>query len=685
MKLWRGLGRVGAAVVLMLLVSGCGTLGGDNRPSTLDLQLAGIEAVAGSRGHVFGHGTGPTRTEARQAALAELAQMLLAQVRSEVQSLERELQTEENGRAVRQLTRELSVATISFAEVELEGALVDSERHGADGWYVRLRLAEAGLHELRARARRTAPVLARLEAVAATPEELPGRRLRLALRGLAATHELQLEHAPVYQPGLGRTSFGAFFETAALQSAERLRVLPVVEGEGLRFVVIDSITFSPQPNVTLEAAGQELSTDRDGYTPWVSFAAVPEPVVIKLLGYPLQSGAWHHPAPALLPSDSFSRYSLVQSRQAKLYVHSVPPGAVVRVGSVETVTPALFTVTSGRPHVVTMLPQDGLHGADHRLNVPAGAPAAYLSVWPDQRRLGRVQLRTDGRQARIEVTGVDYHARADGSEFDALLEVGRYSVRVSHRDGDRYETIVDTLSVLEGSELQRQYRAPRYRQPYRSGMRLGLAGLRVGGQPRPDYRLPWFNGEQIRYEQLASQAVATDANEDPLSLDLLLVGQRYFNRGNLTVQGALGQRVHRLELEQAHRPETTELALHARHLSLGVGFWVGGDRAIASLTANRAWESVGWASRPNRHLQRDWGGAWEKLPADSLTSSYSFLELNTQLRLRSAFGDRYGLSLSLVAPAATLRPYLMIGFGFGLVERRYRYGPQVEARQGVHF
>lgn len=672
-------------VWLTLLISGCAALGEGRGQTTLDLQLAGMAEVAGSRGYVFGHGTGASRSEARQAAQEELAQMLLAQVRSEVQSLERELHTPEGEHGVRLVRRELSVTTLSFAEVELEGALVDSERHASDGWYVRLRLAEAELHELRARARRHAPLLARLEAVAATPDELPGRRLRAALLGLATAHELQLEHAAVYQPGHGRTSFGAFFETEALQSAERLQAVPVVEGEGLRLVVIDRVTYSPQPNVTIRAAGQELTTDAAGYTPWIHFSTVPEPVEVVFLGYPLQAGGWRHPSPALLPADSFSRYTLVDTAQARLYVHTTPPGKLVRVGDVESVTPAVFTVDGGRAHGVSLPRQAGVQEAEHRIWVPAGAPSAYLSLLADPRRMGQVRLRA-ACPARLEVTGRDFQQLTEAGEFDGSLEAGRYSVRVLHPRGTDYQEVTDTLLVSAGGEVQRQYRPLRYREPRQWGLRLSLTGLRFGGEPGTDYALPWLYGEEIRYGELLDETAGVGL-EYGANLDAMFSGQLYLNWARLTVQGAFGARQHQIGLEQLHRPSTTDLKLDVRHVSLGVGFWrpLFGDWVIGSITVNHAVESARWNSEAPVILQRRPDGPWEPLPSGEADNEYSYLELNTRLDLSWLLGPGYAFTVAVATPFEAMQPYLMVGIGFAFVDRRYRHAASAQARAGVHY
>ncbi|RFA30786.1 hypothetical protein CAI21_04580 [Alkalilimnicola ehrlichii] len=675
--------RLLGILLLAFLLPGCAMLS-DRGVSLAELEAAGADAVRYDRSFAYGHGTGDTREAAHQAAREQLAGELLTQVRSEMRTLERELQVEESGETRRQYQREFSSSSIAAVNVELEGIQVDEEQRGQGGWYVRLRVPNDMMDELRRRARRNAPALARVEATEAAADTAPGRQLRSALRGLAVVYDRNLADAGVFA-GDRRTTFEAFFLDAITDGVDRIRVLPLVQGERVRFLAIERNTFTPQPGLMLGIGGQELETNSEGVTGWVAINDLPARIDISVLGYSQKNASdeWHHPNAALLRSDSIDRDSLTESRRAQVFVHTEPAGAVVVLNEHEVLSPGVIALSSGARYRVI-----AQHGADYDrreevISIPQGAPYAFVSLELRERRFGFIDVNATGRQSEVRVRSLarDDEYRPESNRFARELDVGRYEIRVSRGDDEDYEQILDHVTLLEGMEFQRAYSAPRYREPFHHGWRFAINVGRFGGEPESDYRLPWADGERIAYTDLEARTGASDVDFN--GNNVLLTVHRLFDRFNFTLQGKVGAANHEITLTQNGRG--TDFKLDSWYASAGAGFWYsfGNDRLISALTYNQGLEHTSWDTDTTVRF-RDAQGNWQSLSSSSVSNRYGYIELSNHLDLSPVL-ENFGLTFSAVVPSEKFEPYVHIGIGWAFMTRGHRHPATVRAREGTHY
>ena len=260
--------RLRWAALLLPLVLSAGCAGfGDRHPDGDRARMEGRQAEL--PGYTYGHGTGETPEAARRAALQEIAGEVVTAVRAQQQEVFRSLRRRgEIPEDEAELTTELELTAVvaSLTHVELEGAELDAEVRIRDGWYVRMRMPSRRMESLRDQARRNAPALAQFEIVEGVPEGEPGRRFRLALRGLETARRTGVTDRRLYTPEIGETTFGSYFEETARRAAARLQVIPLVDGEEVRFAVVDRETLQPQPGFAIRVGHRELVADSGGVT-----------------------------------------------------------------------------------------------------------------------------------------------------------------------------------------------------------------------------------------------------------------------------------------------------------------------------------------------------------------------------------------------------------------------------------
>ena len=667
-----------------MIVGGCALLPqfGDDRRTLLE---EGVEEVRGVHGYAFGHGTGTTREEARQNAQEGLAAELMTHVRSEMRTVWREVRREEGERADTEIEEKLTASTETFVNVELEGAEVDVEAVATDGYYVRLRVPRERMAELRRRARRNAPALTLVDAVKSTADQSPGRRLRISLRGLSVAEELGLSDETVFTPSAGRTTFGAFFHRTVERSVDEMRVLPLVEGNRVHFAVLHEESLRPQRSLYIEVDGRELRTDRSGRTSPIALVELGPEFEVLILGYSRDTDGndWTHPAEAFLWTETFSQEELRESEKTNVFVSTVPEGAVVTVAGRQRTSPAIFTVGSRVQTVVKATHGEEYRDASASLNIPRGAPYAYVNLELTERRFGKVDLSAQGRRSVIALQGPSGRIGGSGNTLARRVDAGTYKVFVDHEVEEDYQRIIDRLTLLEDDHIEREYAAPIYREPYTRGWRIGFTGLRIGGGFGDKYKVPWINGDSIPIQEMDERVQAVSSVDyKNTAFDLMLAAQRYFDRLNFTMQGSAGLRRHQGSIN--HGSSSVDYEIESYFASLGAGFWTSLGPAIASLTLNQAVELTSWNNEDHLVVQDFTGGAVRVSSRDTVTNSYGFLELNFSIGPTDASG--YEINCSLIVPEEEfLDPFVRVGVGRRWMSSGYRHDATVRARQGVHY
>ena len=671
------------------------------RVTTMELEAKGREEAAMIRGFAFGHGAGRNAAEARQAAAEDLAQQLLTHVRSEVRITERELRHEEARHHDSSLERELESSAASLANAALEGMVTDLQVQADDGWYVRLRVSQSRMDELRQRARRQAPALAQFELTSQEDDGLPGRRLRAALRGLAVVQRTGVFDEQVYHPTTGATTFGSYFQRVIVESVDALRVIPLVADGEVRFAVVHRDTLAPQPGLAIEVAGLPLRTGADGLTSGLPLDDLEAATPVLAVGYAeaLGDGAegevWVHPSRGLLRVTTLAPDDWGDADTTEILVHTDPVGVLAAVNGDEQLTPARFLVPGGRSVHLEIVATDAYRGHTETLTPPEGAPYGYASVALTERRFGQLHIEAQGGQSRIRVTGTNGEWESRSNRFHQPVEVGRYNVTVHRDNGDDYQRIVESFTVLEDQTIQRRYAAPIYREPYSRGARGGISLLRLGGSPLTGYRLPWAFGEKLDFADFADHY---GASENGLNIDLVGQGQRFFDRMNLTVQGEIGLRTRSFAIGDEDpdgdgvrdilmSTDDGDLSMSGFHLALGAGFWREAGRGTIWLTANQAFETMSWSedsqvdvcrgTDANSGFFSSCNGERRSLPSSSVTTGSRYAEFG--------FSTGNGFTMALRIPQDTLGGHLMVGYGVQNIQRGYNHPASAQAARGVHY
>ncbi|MBK1727729.1 hypothetical protein, partial [Halorhodospira neutriphila] len=397
----------------------------------------------------------------------------------------------------------------------------------------------------------------------------------------------------------------------------------------------------------------------DGADGWTAAGAVDglgaaSPVVV--VGEP---GGRRPPLPASARRSGTLRPGQWRSpEQATLYLHTQPAGAVVAVGGADYTTPARIPVEPGRTYTVRVYGTDAYRGTRIEVRVGPDTPVAYRSVALTERRFGELDLSAAGTGTVICLE--DHGVRAPAIQRPA--EAGRYRVRVS-RGGERYQDIVDALTLRPDERIRRHYAAPRDREPYHYGWRWALSLAALGGEPGDAYAVPGDGGE-VPYEALAAEIDAVEsASRGALSLQLGVLGQYFADALPVTAAGGLGYRLARFDVTAEGPFGTTREAqvdLGTLQATVGLGLWHPFSAGPAWLTVNRAWERSRWAD----------GEAAVAMPSGRAGNAYTFVELGGQL-------GPWSVAARLGTGEGGLRPLLLIGLGAAQMTAGYRHPPQV--------
>ncbi|MCC5855548.1 MAG: hypothetical protein JJU10_07730 [Idiomarina sp.] len=631
--------------------------------------------IADSR-YVYGQGFGNTREQAVQGARDELAEMVLVNVRTDTRQELREASDQE-------ITREFVSSSFSWSNVELENVRIDFEERvrGTQEWYVRLRIDRATMQRLTDQARRKAPALNAVYQIEQTSRLEPALRLQRAVAGLAIAERDGVHAQTFIQESGSQATFETYFADVMDASARAMKAVPLLHEnrDRISFVLLHQTSSRPQANMPLilRVGYEELEvqTDSRGYTEWLPIDSLGSEfrVLVRTADFTEENSRVER----FRELDRYTVSSFLNSREALVYFYVDPSDANVRIDHQSLGSPTRHALQSGRTYDLSVR-SERHRPRDETLRIPEGAAFGFRRVELEARQYGSLELSVADRQAVIQVRrDLDPIERSTGNTFRReVAEAGSYAVRVGrlkNGDFDPNYQITQDLFELESEQVYAvDYPAPRYRHPYRRGWRVGLYTLRMGGQPRPGYRVPYERAFSDDYQQTWGQVRRdlgpTTSYVGATSDDVVLSIQRYFNALNFTVQGSVGIQHNELNVVRLGLPEQ-RIQLMSTHASIGAGFWMSlwGDMVLTSLTANQAIENASWDSdiplsftTPDNDIGR--------IPMDgSLSNRYQFLEWSTHVGLEYA-----GLTLSVVTPIDAVRPSVRLGVAFTMIKSGYR-------------
>ncbi|KPQ02748.1 MAG: LPP20 family lipoprotein [Idiomarinaceae bacterium HL-53] len=674
-------------IFLALFITGCAAKP-EQRPTARDeLTTIGLQ----SDRFAYGHGFGETRERALQAARDELAEMILVNVRTETRQDLRATSDQE-------VTSEFVASSFSWSNVELENLQVDYEQRNRNDntWYVRLRLDRPTVARLTQQARQKAPALNAVYQIEQIERTQPAARLRNALQGYnIARRDDVLKESFITANG-SQANLESFFKEVADASVRALKALPILHENGNRiaFALIHEATGTPQRSATvylrMNSAEQALLTDSNGLTAFVplndinqNFSLVMRTGDITVEGSRIER---------FQEVDRYTKTAVTNASEAMVYFYLDPIDANVRINNESLGSPNRHPLPSGQNYQLSIR-SERYRAREETLRIPNGAAFAFVNAELEARQYGSLALSVNDREGMIELRrDSDDWQTSNGNTFhQELAEAGSYAIRVGRRglngfDPD-YQITQDLVELQNEQVYEQQYEAPRYREPYSHGWRVGISTARLGGEPSASYRIPYVkNGQETREGHYGE--FKTDADLGAYwgsGDDFVLSVQRYFDTLNFTVQGSIGNHKHTFDIDSDIDvqgwntfQENREVQLDAFTASIGAGFWKSfyDDMVLASLTVNQAFESAKWNLGDPIDFEPASNSRRARLPSDKRTSnSYAFAELNAHL----SFGGGLGITLGVIVPAEQMEPYFHFGFSYSFFESGYKY-PAIVSR-----
>lgn len=678
--------RLCAGVLILGFLSGCSMLG--TSPNSYDLMQEGMSEAAQS-GRVYGHGTGETEALARQAALQDLGQGVFVQVRSQMEDIRTSSLRLEGQQRVQQESSDFTASSVVYSNVELEGARVEVRQRGSDGWYVRMSMEEAMMDRLRQEVNRSAGLLAYLEILRTTDTQFPGRRLRYALQGLAEAERIEMTQNRIRGEGYHNQTYGAYFEQQIRSAMRQLMILPEIEGQQVRFILLDQQSLEPQPGIAIQINNQQLQTNSQGVTGRISLRQLGQRFSPIVLGFRESLGATGLDREVLTLGEWAVR-DLTHPSETLIYVRSVPTGATVSLnGYTARTTPALFRVEPSKEYELRFHATDDY--AERQIRVSAQGAYRYISEVLQQRHYGEVALEVSaGGVLGLGASGFVYDLRHNGSALVSerssplhqRADIGEYEVEIYHANRrEDYQVLRDRFTLHENTRIERRYRAPIYRQPFAHGRALTLS-IGYGAELGDEFMVPGFDDEEMRYGDFREMSGRLDDEdgeyrfESNQSVSVRLNSYRFYDRMSFVLAGSIGARMLNFDVTRMD-PETCttwracpsspdDARLNGYGGSLGAGFWTSKFGQASYITANMAFEHNTWISSKAVPLN-----------ARSVTNTYPFIELGVQ-------GQLYGLGARVMLGDMG-GSEVFISLGSTRVQTGYRHSRSVRAQAGQHY
>lgn len=653
--------RAVMVVLALISTSGCSLFYG-HKPFSHDVKAEFAEQA--NSAFAYGEGTASTEQEAWHAARRELAEQVSIHIYSEVKSAQRVINRENSHQIVRE--EDFSNFVSSYSQVQLDGVSKDASVATREGWYVRAKISREQLHDARQRMTRQAPALAYVHLMSSGDEHLPGLQMRYALHGLQAAHQQGILHETFNAAGTDKNiTFRAFFTQAIEQSRDQLLLLPIRQGDTVKFALLHKTTYTPQSGFVIRVDQRYLQTDESGHTAALKLADLNNEFTPLLSGYRLEAD---EPAPDqhLLELMTFEKSRIEEPHRSRIYVASIPAGSLITLKQDARIidegpAPIVFDVA---PNLNNLSIHAKAAAENYRIAIEPIAnqksPNYFVNMRLIEKRMGMVDLNVAGSYNVITLkSGKGDIIEQQKNRIRLPVEAGHYSITVFDREDKDYQIVQDEFSVQQNETVSRVYKHPIYRAPYINGHMFDL-NFGFGGDLDDNFKIQSKNADS-NYGDFST----THNLNGNSSMHLQLRSMELFNTGSLATNISLDYRNYRFETASSQQ----ELTLNGLGISAGLGFWTSkllGE--VAWLTANYNYSFYSWDSNI---LHTD----VQQLKDFSL--GYPFIEMGIRFEV-------FGLGVRLSDPELAA-PVLFLSIGSTTLNRGYRYDDKVKARQGEHY
>ena len=301
----------------------------------------------------------------------------------------------------------------------------------------------------------------------------------------------------------------------------------------------------------------------------------------------------------------------------------------------------------------------------------AGRRYAYITDTLIERKYGQLTLEL-GRSDNDFIINLENQRGkviASGNSFDEAVEIGNYTIKLSHRESpEEYQTITDApLLVRENQHVRRSYQTPLYRQPWKSG-KAYMLNYGFGAKLGDEYLLPTANDTETRMADFKIPGCSGGCPGQSFHLQdfthIDLQAFKLFSPGSLMVSGSIGISTADFKVDKRH-----EISLWGVGSSVGAGFWTSQLGNMSWISANYKAEYMHWD---------DSGSIIQQMNMDSyMLNTYPYLEAGILLGVISA-----GIRIPDPAMAA---PEFFIGFGGETIKSGYKHSAATQASKGVHY
>lgn len=631
------------------------------------LRQQGVMEVSQIKGFQFGHGVGLTEQEALDSALSEIGQTVYVQVRSEISSIQQTAIKEEG--KTPDYTSHFAASTHSFSNIELSGHIIHARVQARDGWYVRVKISQENIVKLRQELQRTAPLIAYLEILLEKNELHPGRQLKYAVRGLKEAKRIGMADQRIAGHSYGGLSYAAYFKMQIQDAVNLMLPLPYMEENQLRVTLIHKQTFAPIAGIWLLVGGQKVVTDKNGLSSPISLPIKSTSITLLALG---DQDALEGSSLSIdtLLVDQIELAEITNPETTTVFVHLHPADIEVTLNKYTQTTPTFFNVPSGEP-VTLIVEESNQYQSRHYSIKTLGRRYTYLTDTLIERKYGQLTLdfmRPDNNFI-IRVENQRGNNIAATSRFDEEVEIGNYSVQISHiTRPDDYQSVTDSpILVRENQHVRRSYQKPLNRQPWKKGTAY-LLNYGFGSKLGDTYLLPTVNDTETEMIDFKESSCSGGCPGQSFHLKKVnhidLQAFKLFNTASLAVSGSIGVSIAEFELDKKH-----EINLWGVGTSIGAGFWTSKLGSLSWVTANYKAEYMHWDDKNN---------ILEQNKMDSyVLNTYPYLEAGTLLGF---------VSVGVRVPNPNIvAPEFFIGLGLETIQSGYKHSKTIAASRGLHY